>query len=198
MITLCGYAPAAAQKYPERRHVRAGNRAYGKQEWAAAESEYRRALEKNPESRSAQSNLGNALYQQERWSEAGKTFESVEADYNLGNTLFKEQKLQEALEAYKDAMRADPTDMDAKFNYAYVKKLLEQQQNGGGGGEDDPQQEQQEQEEEQQQEQQASEGMSREDAAAMLEAMQAQEDRTQDKLDDARRAEATTRAVKNW
>jgi tetratricopeptide (TPR) repeat protein len=202
--------PVAAQKYPERRHVRAGNRAYGRQEWVGAEAAYRRALEKNPESRSAQSNLGSALYRRGQWGEAGTAFEGVGAHYNQGNALFKEQKLQEALEAYKNAMRADPADQDAKFNYAYVKKLLEEQQ--GGGGEDEQPQDKQEQEQEQEQEQQEQDkqqeqqqnrqqnrqGMSREDAEAMLEAVQAQEARTQEKLDDARRMQAVGGAVKNW
>ena len=195
-----------AQKYPDRHHVRAGNRAYEKQEWADAETEYRRALEKNPDSSSARSNLGNALYRQELWDEAVASFEKVNAFYNLGNALFKKQKLQEALEVYKEAMRADPADMDAKFNYAYVKKLLEDKQSSGGGeGEQEDEQDQQEQEQQQQeqqeqeqQQQQSSEGMSREDAAAMLQAIQAQENRTQDKLDDARRMQATGSSMKNW
>jgi tetratricopeptide (TPR) repeat protein len=57
-----------------------------------------------------------------------------ETHYNAGNSLFQQRKLEEALEEYKNALRANPSDMDAKFNLAYTKKLLEkdkqqQQQN---------------------------------------------------------------------
>jgi hypothetical protein len=209
-IALCGLTPAAAQRYPERHHIRAGNRAYERGEWAAAEEQYRRALAKSPDDTTARFNLGNALYRQERWDEALTEMKGVDAFYNMGNAFFEQTKLKDALEAYKNAMRADPSDMDAKFNYAYVKKLLEDQQQNDGKDEDEQnqeeqgqeqkedQQEQKEQEQNQEQEQQASDGISRSDAAAMLDAMQAQEDRTQNKLDENRRGVAVGRSGKNW
>ncbi|MDR1342079.1 MAG: hypothetical protein LBK18_02345, partial [Prevotellaceae bacterium] len=48
----------------ERKDVRAGNKAYKKGDYAAAEIEYRRALDKVAESANAKFNLSNALYKQ--------------------------------------------------------------------------------------------------------------------------------------
>lgn len=45
-----------------------------------------------------------------------------------GNTLVMQKQLQQAVEAYKEALRLDPTNLDAKYNL----ELL-QQMNGGKG-----------------------------------------------------------------
>ena len=55
--------------------------------------------------------------------------ERADAYYNLGNSQFIQQKLQEALASYRKALTLRPDDMEAKYNYALTKKLLEQQQN---------------------------------------------------------------------
>lgn len=240
LLTACA---AWGQKYPERRHIRAGNREYAGEKWVAGEAAYRRALEKTPDSYEARFNLGNALYRQQKWEEASKTFAELAADstrtdrigaahYNGGNAMFGQKKLKEALEAYKNSMRADPTDMDAKYNYAYVKKMLDdqQQQGGGGGGQNDQQQDQNKQDGQDKQQgqdgqdgqdkqqgqdgqdkkdgqdngqgdkgqQQVVVGMSREDADQMLDAIQVQEDHTQDKVDEEKKNAATARSRRNW
>ena len=135
LLVFCG--AAAAQKYPERRAIRSGNRQYEKGAYPEAETAYRRALEKTPDSPEATFNLSDALYKQERYDEAGKLAasaaqqlaadpsrreEAAQAFFNQGNALFKQRKLQEALEAYKNSLKLNPGDMEAKFNYAYTKK----------------------------------------------------------------------------
>ena len=142
LLVFCG--AAAAQKYPERRAIRSGNRQYEKGAYPEAETAYRRALEKTPDSPEATFNLSDALYKQERYDEAGKLAasaaqqlaadpsrreEAAQAFFNQGNALFKQRKLQEALEAYKNSLKLNPGDMEAKFNYAYTKKLLDRDQN---------------------------------------------------------------------
>ena len=54
--------------------------------------------------------------------------ERADAFYNLGNSQFIQQKLQEALKSYRQSLVLRPDDMEAKYNYALTKKLLEQQQ----------------------------------------------------------------------
>ena len=51
-----------------------------------------------------------------------------DAYYNLGNTQFVQQKLQDALQSYRRSLVLNPDDMEAKYNYALTKKLLEQNQ----------------------------------------------------------------------
>jgi len=144
---LCTFVLAAvtvqessAQRYPERGLTRRGNRDYQKEEYSASEVDYRRALEKNPAFYEAGFNLGDAVYRQQRFDEAAKLFAKAAADssasvndaaqsfYNMGNALFMQQKYAEALEAYKQSLRLRPDDVDAKYNLAYTKKMLEQQQ----------------------------------------------------------------------
>ena len=143
MLLIAG--SASGQKYPERRDIRSGNKLYEKGDYTEAEVAYRRALEKNAESYEANFNLADALYKQKRYDEAAQMNAQLAADsaymenaaaayFNQGNALFQQRKLEEALEAYKNCMRLDPNDQQAKFNYAYTKKLLEkdnqnQQQN---------------------------------------------------------------------
>jgi tetratricopeptide (TPR) repeat protein len=164
VAAVAGGTESYGQKYPERRHIRAGNLDYEAQDYPASEGDYRTALEKDSSSFAARFNLGDALYKQERFEEAEKefaaladspVFESVEQAgkvfYNLGNAQFSQKKLKEALESYKMSLRVNPGDLEAKYNLAYVQKLLEEQENegGGGSGEQDKQDEQNEQQQNQ-------------------------------------------------
>ena len=139
-LLLLAAGTAAGQKYPERRDIRSGNKFYGNAEYSEAEISYRKALEKQPDSYEANFNLADALYKQKRYDEAAGLNEQLAADsarldnaasayFNQGNALFQQRKLQEALEAYKNSLRLNPADMEAKFNYAYTKKLLDKDKN---------------------------------------------------------------------
>lgn len=150
----------------------------------------------------------------------------AEAYYNLGNTQFRQKKYQEALESYKRSLLLNPDDREAKYNYAYTKHLLDdEQKNGGGGGNDQNQQDQNKDQGQDQQDQQDQnqnqdqqgqgqpgredgepregegqprpEGLSQQEQEQMLDAIQAQEDRTQEKLKEKRRA-MVVRSGKNW
>jgi tetratricopeptide (TPR) repeat protein len=126
-----------AQK--ENKHIRSGNDKYYEENYKDAEVDYMRALEKNPESLKGQYNLGGALYKQENYEDATKLFSNIAAQdiapekkaqsfYNLGNSYLKAQKLDEAIASYKNSLRYDPDDLDAKYNLEYAKKMKQQQQ----------------------------------------------------------------------
>lgn len=51
------------------------------------------------------------------------------ANERLGVIMTKEKKLEEALSFFKDAMKADYTNENARYNYELVKKMLEDQKN---------------------------------------------------------------------
>lgn len=128
----------SAQELPERGEVRRGNKAYLQEDYAAAAESYAKAMAYSPESFEPRYNLGNALFKAEKVEDAEKLLTEISADsllsdldrsaayYNLGNAQFQQQKLEEALESYKNAMRFDPTDQEAKYNYAYTKAMMEQ------------------------------------------------------------------------
>ena len=48
------------------------------------------------------------------------------AFHNLGNVFMKEKNYTEAVEAYKNALRNDPADEETRYNYALAKKMLKE------------------------------------------------------------------------
>ncbi len=244
LFVLLGVAPVAAQQMPERSAVRSGNRQFHKGNYEESIERYQKALTHAPGLFEATYDLGNALYKAERFDQAEQTLrqaaadtlrtdaERAEAFYNLGNAQFRQKKYKEALESYKQSLRLEPADMEAKYNYAYTKKLLDNDQNGGGGQDqqqqdqqnqpndpnrDDPADPQQGDKDEQQGDrndpqdnddgeqgdeqsqgrpQSVPAGISEQEQEQMLDAIQAQEDRTQEKLKE--KQGVVVRGNKNW
>uniref|UniRef100_UPI004056F283 tetratricopeptide repeat protein n=1 Tax=Alistipes sp. TaxID=1872444 RepID=UPI004056F283 len=224
LLLLLLSLPAVAQRYPERREVRKGNRAYEKGRYEVATDRYRRALEVAPECWEGSYNLGSALYRTEQYDHAAELLSKVaqdtlrtalersEAYYNLGNVHFARQKLQESLDAFRSALRLNPEDEDAKFNFTYVKRLMqeqenqEEQQNEGENPESEENPEEAEgqnqpsdprDESEGEGEPQPREGrLSEEEQERLLEAIQAQEDQTQERLNERRGV--VVRGSKPW
>jgi Ca-activated chloride channel family protein len=123
----------------EKREIRKGNKEYHKGSFANSELHYRKALEKNSESPGANYNLGNALYKQNQFEPAITKYENLTAKetdksklsayyYNLGNSYFKTQKLDKCIEAYKQSLRLNPSDADAKHNLFLAENMQQQQQ----------------------------------------------------------------------
>ncbi len=120
--------------------IRKGNKAYGESKFSEAENHYSKVLEINPSQEKSLYNQGNAYYKQEKYEDAVQNFElsaqmlkdpleQAAAYHNLGNTHFKAQKYQESLNAYKEALKRNPKDLETKYNLMLAKKMLEQQQN---------------------------------------------------------------------
>lgn len=116
-----------------------GNQEYEKQRFRNAESSYREAIKKDPRLFPGNYNLGNALYRQNKYEEAGQQYLNAAANntdparqakamYNMGNALLKAEKYQESIEAYKKALRLNPDDEDARYNLSYALQKLKQQQ----------------------------------------------------------------------
>lgn len=257
LVMLFVATGAAAQRMPERAQVRKGTREYHKGNYEEAIKRYGTALTLAPGQFEATYDLGNALYKAEMYDRAEQTMmqaaadtlrsdaERAEAWYNLGNARFKQQKYQEALESYRQSLRLNPDDMEAKYNYAYTKRLLDKDNQGGGGGNDQQNQDQQNRQNQNQQGQQDQDknqdqqdqnqdqnrdqdkdgqqdsqqgdgqqdpqqdpqqgegdgqpvesGISEQEQQQILDAIQAQEDRTQEKLKE--KQSVVVRGRKNW
>ena len=109
------------------------------EQYQQAEINYRKAMETTHNYDKANYNLGNSLYRQERYEEAGKAYESVannksssndlreRAYHNMGNSLLKQEKYKESIDAYKNALKLNPKDMDSKYNLEYARKKMMQQ-----------------------------------------------------------------------
>ena len=145
--------------------VERGNRLFRAGEYEAAAAEYREALRDGTDSPRLRYNLGTALLKLGRYAEAQEhleaALEAVDPElrqyvhYNLGQRFLEEARASgdpraqtslydAAVEAYRQALRLQPGDTDAKWNYELALQEREEamQQSGGAGGqqpEQDPQ-----------------------------------------------------------
>jgi Ca-activated chloride channel family protein len=115
--------------------IKKGNEAYEKKEYDNAIKNYQQAAEKNPANATAQYNLGNALYKNNKTDEAVQAYDGAlsnstsnadkaKAFYNKGVVLQNNKKLPECIDAYKNALKLNPQDEDARQN---LQKALQQQ-----------------------------------------------------------------------
>lgn len=113
-----------------------------------AEAAYKKALALNPSSSGAAYNLGNLHFEKDKRFEAAADYQKAaevatskeekhKIYHNLGNTFYENKQFKEAVEAYKNALRNDPTDEETRYNLALAKKEEEKQGGGGGGGDDE-------------------------------------------------------------
>ncbi|MEM1136531.1 MAG: tetratricopeptide repeat protein [Bacteroidota bacterium] len=228
----------------ERKYIREGNDYYKEQDFEKARQSYLKGIEANADSYGAAFNLGDALYKDEKYEEATRQFEMLTqkatsptqksaAYHNLGNTLLESQKYEESIEAYKNALRNNPADEDARYNLAYAQQKLkeqqkQQQQNKNQDQENQDQQDQnqdqqnqenQEQNENQEQDQKSQQnqnqqqknqeeqqnapqpqkqGISKEDAERLLEALQNQEQELQEDMKKKKIKTKSAKVEKDW
>lgn len=129
--------------------LRSGDGNYENQNYTKAEEDYRKAKGKD-NSPKANYNLGNSVYQQEKFDEAVKHYQNTaenakddktkaKAYYNMGNALLNaaqkaqsseegQKQLKEAIDSYKESLRLAPKDFDAKHNLSMALRKMQQQQ----------------------------------------------------------------------
>ena len=212
--------------------IRKGNTAYKDSSYNYAEQLYREALMKDQSSYEASFNMADAIYKQERYSEANSLFKALsektddkikksESYHNLGNSLLKEQKLDEAIEAYKNALRNNPKDLDTKHNLAYAMRMKNQSQeqekedqkekdnkeekeeqkeeekDKGENQNEKGEQSEEEKKEEPKQPQDPNE-MTEEEAQQILDALQQQEKELQEDLQKKKQKGVKLKILKDW
>lgn len=210
IIVLCiSFASFAQSAIKE---LRKGNKDYFNHNYKDAEIKYRKSLDLDSTYYKGTYNLGNALYKQKNFQEAAEKYLSL-ADqkldkktkskiwHNLGNTYVEQQKYQEALNAYKNALKSNPKDMDTKYNYEYArKKLIQQQQYQHQQQQQDKKQEEQKQDQKKQQnqEQQQKQQMNKKDAERILQAINNKEKNVQKKLDEKQQKSQNSNVENDW
>lgn len=145
--------------------AREGNRAYERGDYETAASLYMEAIQQEPENARLYFNLGNALAKMGKAQEAAAAWdqfkelnespvEKSKAVYNQGNTAAEQKEWDKALKSYRDALKLNPNDLDAKHNYEMaVKQKQEQEQNQDQQQQDQNQDQNQDQQQQQQQQQ---------------------------------------------
>ena len=153
LLTPSLLTPAFGQT--DRQYVRQGNKLFRSGDYPNAEVSYRKAIEKNPKNPQAVFNLGNALMAQKKDSAAVVQFDKAKAFHNMGVVCQSHKMYGEAIEAYKNALRLNPSDDETRYNLVLCKhqqqKQQQNQQNQQGGGNDDKKQDKKDQQKQDQQ-----------------------------------------------
>ena len=175
-----------------------GNNLYRQGDFAGAGKSYEQALRHVPEAKPRK--------------QADYAFDTY---FNAGDAALQQKQYRAAMESFIQALLIRPDDMEAKENYVYARKMLENNPDGGGGGNDqnqDQNQDQQNQNQDQQDQNQNQDqqdqqqkprngesGISPQQAQQMLQAIQAKEKETQDKVNKEKAAVLKSRQKeKNW
>lgn len=207
------------QAQSDRKMIRQGNKLYRKGNVAEAEVSYRKAVESNERNAQANYNLGNALMGQRKDSLAITQLEKAakletnplrraQAYHNMGVICQQHRMFGEAIEAYKEALRNNPTDNETRYNLALCKRQQQDQQQNQNqqnkdnkdnkDKQDQQKQEQQQKQDEQKQEQQQKQQMSKENAEQLLNAAMQEEKQTQERMKKAQQQPQKRRLEKNW
>ena len=211
----------------EREHINKGNKFYEDKRFADAEVEYKKAIEANPNSQIGNYNLALSLIQQgganneeqenNPLNQASKLLMSVaqnsksadlrsKAFYNLGNLAYVNEQYDQSIELYKNALRQNPEDDEARDNLRLAQLKKKEQEKGGGNdkNKDEKNKDQQDKKEDKkneekqpQQQQPQPQQMSKENMEQILQAMQNQEKETQAKVNE-QKPKAVRRTGNQW
>jgi len=218
--------------YPqsERKHLREGNSNYRDGKYSESELSYKRASELPKSTPDAWFSLGNAIYKQDRFEDAAANFgknaamyddniKKSNSLYNMGNALLGSQKIEESINAYKNSLKLNPANLQAKYNLAYAQDLLQKQkdqeqqqdQNQDQNKDEDKKEENKDSNKDQQnsdqnkqdkeqdrQENQSEQKISQDDARRLLDALASDEKKVQDKVQKDKANAAMVKTLKNW
>ena len=249
LVFLLLLVSVAAFAQVDKKDVRRGNRQFSKAKYGDADISYRKGLNADSTSVPAAYDLGNNLYRQGNFAEAGKYYEQAlrhvpeaaprkqagyafDTYFNAGDAALQQKQYRAAMEAFVQALIIDPDNLEAKENYIYARKMLENNPDGGDGNDQnqdqnqdqnrdqqDQNQDQQDQDKDQDKDQNQDQNkdqnqdqnqnrqpkpdggseISPQQAQQVLQAIQAQEKETQDKVNKEKAAVLKSRQKeKNW
>ena len=203
----------------DRQYIRSGNRFYRQENYAKAEVEYRKALDKNSHNAQAMYNLGCALMQQQKDSlailqlqNAGKTetakLRKAMVYHNIGVICQKHRLYGDAIEAYKESLRNNPSDDETRYNLVLCMRQQKQnkedqkdkqnKEKKNNKKDSDKKQNENQNQQDKQQKQQSTEKMSKDNAEQLLNYAVQAEMATQQRLNKNKKQSQTRRLKENW
>ena len=201
-----------AQK--ENAAIRKGNRYYKEQKFDESEKQYQQALEQSPDNAAANYNLGNVQFRKNSFEDAARSYDATIAHaddkdikekslYNKGLAFIKQKKLEESIAAWKDALKLNPTDEEARDNLQKAlmeQKNKQQQQQKDNKKQEDKKEEnkkKQEDKKQDQQPQQQKSRLSKQQVEQLLKALQQKEKDVQDKMNQ-NKVKSLSQPDKDW
>lgn len=135
-LLLISLLLAAAGSGDGKKSGRDGNQSYRMGEYERAAETYRSALDRATDGTTTfalRHNLGASLYQLGRAAEAVEQFEAAGASadspadkaraaYNAGNAALASDDFAAAADYFKEALRHEPSNENARFNYEYARR----------------------------------------------------------------------------
>jgi len=219
LAVMTAALPASAQSTNS--DIRSGNRLYKKKQLDRSILKYQSAVQQSPNNPTANYNLGNAQFRKNNFDEAAKSYDATVQNsqdkgmkergyYNKGVAMIKQKKLQESIDAWKEALKLDASDSDARENLEKALKQLKQQQQQqqqqqqnqkkDQKKQEDKKEEKKEQDQQQQQQQQPKPQPSRlnkQQVEQLLKALEQKENDLQNKMRQ-NKAKAPNQPDKDW
>ncbi len=184
--------------------IRKGNQLYKQKNYEGSKQEYNKALGENPKDATAHYNTGNAQFRSSKNDEAAQSYDNTlenstdkavreKAYYNKGVALAKDKKWQESINAWKESLKLDGNDNDARENLekAMIELKKQQEQQNKDNKKDnkdqknkkqDKQQQQQQKQQQQQQQQQPQSKLNKQQVEQLLKALEQKEKEIQQKM----------------
>ncbi|WP_133055235.1 tetratricopeptide repeat protein [Niastella koreensis] len=200
LMPLLLFLPVLVKAQEENGAIREGNKLYHNRQFDKAMPAYQKAIAENPKNLTARYNLANARFRTGNMPDAEKAYDDLidnttedkykeKGYYNKGVTLTKQQKLQESIDAYKDALKLDPKDEDARFN---LQKALTEQKK-----QNQSQQKQQKQQPQKQKQKPENNKLDKRKIEQYLKSLEQKEQDVQRKMQQ-NRARSVTQPEKDW
>lgn len=240
VLPVCAFCQQDYSTKKERNYIREGNELFKEKRYAEAEAAFKKALQENGNSPIAKFNLATTYLKQVNLNDTtqnGLLSETQQllketasiadpklaskAYYDLGNIFYNQKNYAQSIAMYKEALRRNPDDDQARQNLRLAQKQLQNQQNqqqNQDNKQDNKDQQKQNQDQnkeknkngqdqqkpdnqqQKQPQQPPKNGMSKENAEQILQTMQNEEKNTQDKVNKAKMQQMKSgrRTGKQW
>lgn len=190
--------------------IRSGNRYYKQNQLDQSLQQYQKAVQNEPGNPAANYNLGNSQFRKNDFENAVKSYDaSIEnsldkpvqekGQYNKGVALIKNQKLEESIGAWKNALKLDPQDVEARENLQKalleLKKKQPKEQKKDQDQQKKKQQPSQQKEQPQPKEQQSK--LTKQQVQQLLNALQQREKEAQEKMNQ-NKVRSLKQPEKDW
>jgi len=183
-----------------------GNQLYKEKKFDQSQEQYQKAVQEAPANATANYNLGNAQFRKNSFDDAAKSYNATiehsgdkpvqqKGYYNKGVALIKEQKTDESIDSWKNALKLDPNDNDARENLE--KALLDKKAKQPKDQKQNQQQNKQNQQQQQKQQPPPRSKLNKQQVEQLLKALQQRENDAQEKMNQ-NKTKSLTQPDKDW